>query len=87
MGFILRASFWFGVVLLYLPGHAENIAVQKEMIQNQARNLVQIADTAAMFCVDQPAFCKTASSTGKLASAYVTTAANEIGKKPPNETP
>ncbi|VAV90707.1 hypothetical protein MNBD_ALPHA06-639 [hydrothermal vent metagenome] len=87
MGFLLKAGFWFAVVLFFLPENSENLRAQREMAQSSARNLIEAVETAARFCQDQAALCETASQTSKLASSYVTVAADEITKRKQSQTP
>ncbi|PHR60938.1 MAG: hypothetical protein COA47_06985 [Robiginitomaculum sp.] len=81
MGFLLKAGFWFGVVLLFLPKHPGALQTQRDAAQVSAQSLIDVAEQAAQFCKDQPSICNAASETSKLATSYLNTAADELNSK------
>lgn len=85
MGFIFKAGFWFGVVLLFLPKNPDTLHDQRQIAQDSARSLIEAANSVAKICDSQPKICKTAAETSKLATTYINLASNSL-KKTDDET-
>ena len=85
MWFLLKAGFWFGVVLLFLPENPDALRAQRDLAQSSARSIIETVEATAQFCEVQPQICQSASEGTKLASSYITLAAEELAKR--NEKP
>ena len=80
MGFIFKAGFWFGVVLLFLPKDSDTLHDQRQIAQDSARSLIKATNSVVKICDSQPDVCKTASETSKLATTYINLASNSFNK-------
>lgn len=80
MGFIFKAGFWFGIVLLFLPVGTKNMRGTRQLAETSAKSLVDTAHSAARFCMDKPEVCEATARTTQLAGDYVTLAANKISE-------
>ncbi|MBL4618287.1 MAG: hypothetical protein JKY46_11390 [Robiginitomaculum sp.] len=80
VGFIFKAGFWFGVVLLFLPKNPDTLQDQRQIAQDSARSLIEVANSVVKICDSQPDICKTASETSKLATTYINLASDSLNK-------
>lgn len=85
MGFLLKAGFWFGIVLLFLPKNPDALSKQRQLAQDSARSLIEAAENAAQFCQEQPKICETANQSSKLASTYISLASEQLAKQTETE--
>ncbi|MDA4848143.1 hypothetical protein [Hoeflea poritis] len=59
MRFIIKALFWFGVVVLFLPGNGEHdSATSAEQSTRSAVELRELAVRIQQICLRDPALCR-----------------------------
>jgi hypothetical protein len=81
VGFLLKAGFWFSIVLLFLPENPNTLHMRQQMSQGTAQDIINAAETSMRFCKDQPEICKSAAETSKAASGYIALATEQMARQ------